>query len=147
MLQGFLLAATVLEDRETEEGLRGLCPALVERVRAVLTALPDDREERLSDVKTIARGTRVRPEMEDRLSPRARALVAVDVAREVGERWLSEAPPIRKGYRAPTGLRRTLRKAACSALESNDARSRRELEEIEVGLESATASHTPERSS
>jgi hypothetical protein len=41
-------------------------------------------------------------------SPRARALLAPRVAREVGERWLAEAPRVRRGFRPSRALVRSV---------------------------------------
>jgi hypothetical protein len=115
--RGFLLAAELAGDRRAGRGLVGLAArrsAGIAALAAELDALPG--EARAALWRTWAAGLRrVSVEGASCLPPRARALLAAEVPRPVGERWLREAPPPRRGFVADEGLRAVVRAAASAA--------------------------------
>lgn len=115
--RGFLLAAELAGDRRGARGLAGLAAPRSTRVAALaaeLDAWPG--EARAALWRTSAAGLRrVALDGASLLDPRARALLAAEVPRAVGERWLRASPPPRRGFVADEGLRAVVRAAARAA--------------------------------
>jgi hypothetical protein len=120
--RGFLLAAELAGDRGAVRALAGLAApraAGLAALAAEFDALP--REARTRNWREAAAELRrVSVEGGSRLPPRARALLAAEVPREVGARWLREAPVLRRGFVADEGLRAVVRAASVAAEGSAD---------------------------
>lgn len=111
---GMALAATAQGDRDGAGARGGLAPSLAEPFEARMRSLAAlDRTQRRREVKRLAEQRRAVAEDAD-LPPRARALLAADVPKEVGRAWLA-ASPVRPGFRVTPGLKATLRRLAAPA--------------------------------
>ncbi len=104
--QGFALAATMADDRGASLAARGLAPSVVGRVTRVAEALEvmDARSRRREVARMAALLAPPAPEQAV-LPPRAQALLASQVPKEIGRRWLAAAPAPRPGYAPEPGLR------------------------------------------
>jgi hypothetical protein len=112
-LDGLVLAATVRSDRSGEHARRGLTAELadtLERRLAALRALDGKARERA--IAALAAGLAPDVDPEAPMPLRAAAILAADVPRAIGARWLERAPLPRPGFRAPAALRATLRDRA-----------------------------------
>lgn len=126
-VEGFLLAATVAEDDSVESARHGLAarPAAqvsgaAERLRAM------DGSARRSEVRRIAAILREPPAADAQVPPRARALLAREMPRDIGRLWLAAAPPPRRGFVAAPALRDVLRRAARCSRPHDEATAARE---------------------
>jgi hypothetical protein len=109
------LAATAREDRDGAAAAGGLSPDLGAALAGRLEALAQlDRTRRRAEVRRLAASLRRVPS-DAALPPRAAALLATHVPREVGQRWLAGAPRIRRGFSASASLRASLRRLAAPA--------------------------------
>jgi len=116
MLDGLLLAATARGDGRSgphasgtpNEHSSGLAAGLAQQLQGGMKALEQgSTADRHLALRRVAQ--RLQPTITATSLPaRARALLAAEVERERGERWLREAPPPRRGFRASPGLRATL---------------------------------------
>ena len=88
--------------------VRPLAEALASRLRD-LGAL--DSAGRRAEVRRLT-GALVEVPVDADLPARAKAILAKDVPPTVGRRWAEDAPPVRRGYRVPHGLKATLRRLA-----------------------------------
>lgn len=110
---GMALASTAQGDRDGGAALSGLARPLAEPFDARMRSLAAlDRTQRRREVKRVAASRRQVPE-DAALPPRARALLAADVDKQVGRRWLAESP-VRPGFRVTASLKATLRRLAAS---------------------------------
>jgi hypothetical protein len=113
-LDGFMLAAVVRDDRDPPfdrlgPGLRDEARARFEELqaaerhirRARVTAIADELRPALLPADAVGAET----------SARLRAILATEVPRAVGRRWLADGPPPRRGYVVPPGLRESLRES------------------------------------
>ena len=111
--QGFALAATVAGDPGGGAAAGGLVPSAAPdlcRVAAALSRLGPD-ERRLKIKQMAARLTPLLPPAPD-LPPRALALLAAEVDRETGRRWIEASPPPRPGFEPDPGIRTLVRLVA-----------------------------------
>ncbi len=117
-VDGLVLAAMVLDDR-AGVARAGFAPGLAdafERRRAELDSLP--RPVRHREVRALVDAmTAVPPELE--APPRVKAILAANRDRATARAWSEGAPPVRRRFRVPRGLRVTLRRLAWAEL-SND---------------------------
>lgn len=112
LLDGLTLAATVAADRSGALATPGLAAPLAEGLASRLRDLGVlDSAGRRAEVRRLAGALVDVPEDAD-LPPRAKAILAKDVPRAAGRRWAESAPPVRRGYRVPQGLKATLRRLA-----------------------------------
>lgn len=132
MVEGFVLAASLHGDRLGERSLGAVRPHEGAIVRSALERLdslaPEARRQLL---RRIVAPLRRAPAADADLPARARAILASDVDRRTGEKWLSNAPAPRRGFRPDRGLRRLLRHLAVSpSLDDPQVREK----EMEVGI-------------
>lgn len=114
-LDGMMLAATALDDRDGSAARAGLSEPLAAALGARLESLgARDETQRRREVRRLAGTLRRVPEDAD-LPARAAALLAADVPREVGRRWAASAPKVRRGFAPQAALKTTLRRLAASA--------------------------------
>ena len=99
--QGFALAAAAHDDRAAERACAGLAADVADHAAAYARRLAEQergaRRRWLREVLSVPRALDLRAEEGGR-PPRALALLANDVPREVGRRWLAAAPAPRAGY-------------------------------------------------
>ena len=132
-IEGYLLAASIADDA-SNEAAAGLCDALRKEAlsaSARLAELPHD--VRRSELRRIATQLREPPRADTELPPRALALLARDVPKDVGRIWLAAAPAPRRGFVASGALREVLRRA--SRRPRADASPEREAKERGAGRE------------
>ena len=114
-IDGFLLAAAVAEDAAAEaarEGLTdGLWTALQPAMVGFISANADARRDEMRRIIALLRPSPAPARVDH---ARARAIVAREVPRAVGAGWLRDAPPLRRGFAATTGLRLALLRAGRS---------------------------------
>jgi hypothetical protein len=117
-LDGLALAATLAGDRggAAAPGLAADLAAAVESKLEALRALEGKARERA--IAAMAAGLRPSIDPGATLPARAAAILAPEVPREVGARWIDGAPPPRAGFRAHASLRATLRRLARRDTES-----------------------------
>ena len=113
LLPGLVLAATIAEDKHGEAAREGLAPELAHALSLELAELraldPSGRERALARL-----ATRVRPPITAAEGPpRALSILAPDARRELGTRWMADAPMPRRGFRPTAPLRAALR-VACA---------------------------------
>ena len=111
-IDGLVLAAIVADQPSSGVASGGLAPGLERALRARLDALAGlGREERREEVTRLAAS--VRPiDARAALLPRAGAILASDVPKELGRKWVAHAPPVRRGFRVSAPLKATLRRLA-----------------------------------
>lgn len=115
LIDGLALAATLKSDRNgaaIRDALSAdLARALDEHMAALRTLSGGERERRLASV--IAS---LRPSIPDDppLPARALAMLATEVHRSLGARWIAGAPLPRRGFRTNAALRASLRRIASS---------------------------------
>lgn len=115
LIDGMVLAATARADRGAREALPGLAPGLA---RALA-----DRIAELDAMTRSARHTRVKEIVERmasvptdaQLPPRARAILAPDLPRELAVAWSRGAPRVRRGFRVNRAIKLLLRRLAQGA--------------------------------
>lgn len=128
--RGFALAAVIADDKGAAQALCGLTDGARSTVAGVLEHMATlQGAERRRELRSMAEELRPLPPGRDLIArPRVRALLAPDVERDVGVRWLSEAPAVRRDYRSPPGLRASVRRAAASAASAAHASSEADTE-------------------
>lgn len=128
LIEGYLLAAAISEETEpaSAAGLHDPPRRAILRAASELRAL--DPDTRRNALRRIAALLREPPPDDAALPPRARAIVARDVSREVGRAWIASAPAPRRGFVASAALREVVRRTACSPTASE--RARREIAEL-----------------
>lgn len=102
MQRGALLAAMLAGDSRLEAVKRTLPER--DAISALGARLSPDGDKRA----LLTRLARSIEPVADPSNARARALLAPRTAREVGERWLAEAPPARRGFRPERALVRSI---------------------------------------
>lgn len=113
---GFLLAATVAEDDASATARGGLVRSLAEHVAPEAEALANrPADERRAIIRRHASTLRGPARADAPSVPRARALLAPEMPRDVGRVWLAAAPKPRRGYVAPAALRDVLRRVTREA--------------------------------
>jgi hypothetical protein len=111
--QGFALAAAAHDDRAAERAFPGLARDVADEAVAHARQLAkQDRAARRRWLRTVLSA---RPVLapDDSAPPRALALLANDVPRDVGRRWLAVAPAPRAGY-VPDPRLLALLRASCA---------------------------------
>ncbi len=105
-MAGFVLAATLHADKAPpiQQLAEPLRQSVAEGMRAFRALEPHLRRAYLHHITDQLRPA-VRTEPADR---RVRALLATEVPREVGRRWLDDAAAPRRGFRPTSELRRLL---------------------------------------
>lgn len=114
-IDGFVLAATVAEDRGATAAIDALADALRTPVKSRADAIAAlDGAARAKELRRIAASLRPipRPDGGEALPPRARAILAVDVPKDLGAHWIAGAPPPRRGFAASPALRGVLARIA-----------------------------------
>ena len=103
----FVLAAIAAGDGTASRG--AVSRELGDRVRDVLDEVQGSMQrDRDLAVRGLARVLTLDVQDATRLPLRGRGIVAALVPREVGARWMRDAPPPRAGFRTSAALRRTL---------------------------------------
>jgi hypothetical protein len=103
----YVLAAIAAGDGAAQRG--AMAQGLAEHVRAVLEDVRGSMQrDRGVAVSGLARVLTLEVGEAAPLSPRARGIVATLVPKELGARWMREAPSPRAGFRTSAALRRTL---------------------------------------
>lgn len=124
---GFALAATVLEDAGADRARAALAPETAEVWLETARRLEArDHGARRAEVRRLVGAVRVAPDASADLPPRALGLLAAEVPREVGARWMTGAPPPRRGFVASPALRDALRRLAIAAPAGDPDAARRE---------------------
>lgn len=130
LVDGLALAATLKADREAVVVSRGLSSdvgeALAARLRSLRSLAGREREHALGSMIAALRPS-VPPDAV--LPARAAALLATEVPRRVGAAWMARAPLPRRGYRASTALRASLRRLAVLRSDVDGALSARDRDE------------------
>lgn len=120
VIDGLALAATLKSDRNATSVRCALsdelCQRLDQHVAALRALAGSEREQRLASV--IAS---LRPPVPENppLPARALAMLATEVHRSLGARWMASAPLPRRGFRTPAELRASLRRIATSDVSTN----------------------------
>jgi hypothetical protein len=116
MREGFALAAAAHGDRGGDLAARGLAPDVAPLAREVALRLSAaDPAARKAWVRATLAAARPAPSAAPEGSPpRALALLAPHVARDLGRRWLEGAPLPRAGYVADPELLTLLLRLAAS---------------------------------
>lgn len=108
-VDGMCLVAIARGDRDGSAAA-GLGARLSAALGDALAAhAQSDERTRRNAVRGWAEALGAVAEQNDLPAP-ARALLAADVPRELGRRWMAEASPVRRGFRSTAGLRATLRR-------------------------------------
>lgn len=114
--QGFALAATIADDRDGEIAAAGLTPSAAEELCGVAAQLarlaPDERRRKVKEIAALLLAPL--PRAPD-LPPRALALLAAEVDRETGRRWIEASPPPRPGLEPDLGVKTLVRLVAMRA--------------------------------
>lgn len=111
--RGFLLAATSQKDHAGVRASDGLCLASSEKFREFVGHyLQQNMAERASTLQHIASQLHPAVPTDNALPARAKALLASEVHRDLGQAWLSEAPAVRASFRASPSLVAALRQLA-----------------------------------
>ena len=111
-LEGFALAATIAKDRAARQAAPGIVAREARRVCEPARRLMEQPAAiRRREITRIADALAHRPSRQARACARALALLASDVPRAVGQRWLDQAPPVRTGFVPDPGLRAVVRRA------------------------------------
>ncbi len=114
--QGFALAATVADDPGGKNAAEGLVSSAAEDLCRVAVALarlePDERRQRVKEIAALL--TPPLPRAPD-LPPRALRLLATEVDRETGRRWIAAAPLPRPGFEPDPGIKALVRLIAARA--------------------------------
>jgi hypothetical protein len=111
--EGFALAAAAADDPGAALAERGLTPstaaALTREAKKLAGLEPGKRRQRIKRITA-----RLRPRVPENpgLPARALALLAREVDRNTGQRWLDASPAPRPGYRPEPGLRAVIRRVA-----------------------------------
>ena len=112
-LQGFALAATVADDPEAALASPGLAPEIAGHVTKIARELALlDSGARRQRIRGLVRMLSEPLDPASPLTPRARALLARAVPREVGRSWLADAPAPRPGFQPEPALIALVRRIA-----------------------------------
>jgi len=110
---GFVLAAAMADDAEASVARTAVAPEPGAQLGEAMRRFRDrPSAERRSELERLAATLRPTPAEDAPLPARARALLARDVSRSTGSRWLAEAPRPRRGFSAPVRLRDVLLRLA-----------------------------------
>jgi hypothetical protein len=103
----FVLAAIAAGDGTANRG--AMSQDLEARVRAVVDEVRGSMQrDRAVALSSLAKTLAPRVSESAALPPRVRGILATLVAKEVGARWMRDAPPPRAGFRTSAALRHTL---------------------------------------
>ncbi len=109
MRRGALLSAMIDGDSRLDRVAETLGEAAATRATADELAQGRDKRALLAELAASMEPT---IDTDARSVPRARALLAPRVPRPVGEAWLADAPPVRRGFRPRPGLVRSVAHAS-----------------------------------
>jgi hypothetical protein len=119
-VQGFTIAALIADDPEALLAKPGLVPEVADSLTRICKELAVvDLDARRKQVSRLA--SLLSPTLPDQvaLAPRAQALLSRTVSKRVGRKWLSDAPPVRPGFKPEPGLIALLRRIAGQKAQSS----------------------------
>jgi hypothetical protein len=133
LVDGMLLAAAAQGDGG-RAAIAGLAPGLARRFSAAIRELDAlERGHRHARLRaTVAKLAAIPTDA--RLPPRAAAVLAPEVPREIGARWMASAPPVRRGFRVHRSLKTSLRRLAASEEHDAEKNERAEFSRIDRAI-------------